>query len=245
MPSQCKVHLPWLIVAAALPLGDLSVTAPYTTGVCAAGTREHFRLQEKWDASPDSKLLRFSLPHKISSMPSHTGDGAYLAPTGVYCISNVTAGDGELKKSYSPVSLPDAAGHLDLLVKAYQPRPGGGLGAHRCALQPGDDVLMEIKPPRAIHGDPVIASRWKRLGFVAGGTGVAPMVQMIRFLLSKPEDKTELWLLSINRYEHDILMRSQLEELAAKHPGRLHLTFSCTKPPEGWQVPIPVHIERC
>jgi len=29
-------------------------------------------------------------------------------------------------------------------------------------------------------------------------------------------------------------MRHELEELAAKHPGRLHLSFSLTQPPDGW-----------
>jgi hypothetical protein len=103
--------------------------------VCSAGSRELFRLLEKADASPDSKLLRFALPHSLARLPAH-GDAGYRAPTGVYCIANVTAADGELRKSYSPVSLPDAP-HLDLLVKAYPYRPGGGLGKLLCELAPG------------------------------------------------------------------------------------------------------------
>jgi len=204
-------------------------------GVCVAGSRERFRLVEKFEASPDAKLLRFELPHKIVRIPPHTDDGAYLAPTGVSCIANITPDDGELKKSYSPVSLPDAQGHVDLLVKAYPPRAGGGMGAHLCGMQLGDEILMEIKAPRTIHDSTRISKRWNRLGFVAGGTGVAPMIQMIRYLLSIPDDHTNMSLLSINRHESDILMRHELEELADKHPGRLHLSFSLTQPPPGWK----------
>ena len=45
------------------------------------------------------------------------------------------------------------------------------------------------------------------------------MFQMIGYLLAMPGDRTEMWLLSINRYEHDILMRKELESLSALHPG--------------------------
>eukprot|EP00802_Teleaulax_amphioxeia_P019927 Tamp_20182.p1 GENE.Tamp_20182~~Tamp_20182.p1 ORF type:complete len:354 (-),score=54.21 Tamp_20182:152-1213(-) len=233
--------LAMLTLAAAVPLGGTRAAAAGADGgglpaVCAAGSREQFRLLEKTAASPDAQLLRFALPHSLSRLPTHDGAG-YRVPTGVYCIVNVTADDGELRKSYSPVSLPDAP-HLDLLVKAYPYRPGGGLGKSLCELAPGDNVLMEIKPARYIHGSTAIAGRWKRLGFVAGGTGVAPMIQMIRFLLAVPGDETEMWLLGINRYEHDILMRHELEELAAAHPERLHLTFSLTQPPVGWKGPV-------
>jgi hypothetical protein len=40
-----------------------------SSGVCAAGSRVYFRLLEKFDASPDSKLLRFELPQKVFRSP--------------------------------------------------------------------------------------------------------------------------------------------------------------------------------
>jgi hypothetical protein len=52
------------------------------------------------------------------------------------------------------------------------------------------------------------------------------MFQMIRFLLAMPGDRTEMWLLSINRYEHDILMRKELETLSALHPGPAAISLS-------------------
>jgi cytochrome-b5 reductase len=230
----------WRLLAAVL------LCAPHRFGAqteqgsgCQPGARERFHLLQKFEVSHDSRLLRFKLPRACGRrLPPSGDDGTFLAPTGVYCIANVTSpsgGDEMLRKSYSPVSLPDADEHLDLLVKAYPPRPGGGLGSKLCALQPGESILMEIKPPRAIHGSPVVAGRWKKLGLIGGGTGIAPLIQIVRFLLAAPADTTEIWLLSINRHEGDILMREELERLEQSHPRRLHLAFSLTKPPIGWR----------
>lgn len=129
-----------LALSAAMPLGGVpdamaGTSADAGPAVCSAGSRELFRLLEKKDVTLDSMLLRFALPYSLARLPAH-GDAGYRAPTGVYCIANVTAADGELRKSYSPVSLPDAP-HLDLLVKAYPYRPGGGLGKLLCELAPG------------------------------------------------------------------------------------------------------------
>ena len=36
------------------------------------------------------------------------------------------------------------AGSFDLLVKAYPPREGGGVGAYLCGLEPGESALMSL-----------------------------------------------------------------------------------------------------
>ena len=36
------------------------------------------------------------------------------------------------------------AGSFELLVKAYPPRRGGGLGAYLCGLDPGETALMSL-----------------------------------------------------------------------------------------------------
>ncbi len=57
---------------------------------------------------------------------------------------------------------------------------------------------------------------------IAGGTGIAPMYQVVRALLDDPTDKTKLHLLFANRSEADILMKDELEQ-AAKDPRiKLH-----------------------
>lgn len=61
---------------------------------------------------------------------------------------------------------------------------------------------------------------------IAGGTGITPCWQIIRTVTDDPEDDTEVSLLYANQCEDDILLREQLEELAAKHSNfKLHYTL--------------------
>jgi len=56
------------------------------------------------------------------------------------------------------------------------------------------------------------------IGMVAGGTGITPMLQVIEEVLRNPEDKTTLSLVFGNVTADDILLKSRIDALAAKHP---------------------------
>lgn len=60
------------------------------------------------------------------------------------------------------------------------------------------------------------------------------MLQLIRAILKDPEDPTQCFLLFANQTEKDIILREDLEELQARHPGRFKLWFTLDHPPEGW-----------
>ena len=186
-----------------------------------------FPLLEKRRQSPDSWLLRFGLPEGRR----HLGSDPAL-PTCIQVYHNGTDEDTGLpkllKKSYSPVSHPAEVGSFELLVKAYADRQGGGVGAGICATEPGESLVAKLKPERLFHGSPAISGRWDHIGLVAGGTGVAPLVQIIRIVLDDPADPTTVSLLSVNRREDDILMREELDRLAAEHPGRFRVTYTLT-----------------
>jgi len=170
-----------------------------------------FRLIERRVASPDSWLLRFALPPALRTL---TDDPALQ--TGLKAIHEGA------EKSYSPVSHPAERGSVDLLVKRYAPQPGGGISDSLCSLAVGDEAELRIKPPRQIHGSAAVARRWRQLGLVACGTGIAPFVQILRMLHldAAAEDRTEVSLLSINRTVDDTLMRREIDELAASWPGQ-------------------------
>lgn len=193
-----------------------------------------FTLLSKAQTAPDSWLLRFALPPPRR----YLGEDPAL-PT---CIK-VAFPDGTdeagapkvLEKSYSPVSHPATEGEVELLVKGYAPRPGGGVGAYLCGLEVGDVIDAQLKSKRMMHGDAAVLRRWKRIGLVGGGTGVAPLLQIVRIVLAADDEDAHVSLLSINRHEADILMRDELDRLAAAHPGRLSVSYSLTAaPPSGW-----------
>ena len=73
----------------------------------------------------------------------------------------------------------------------------------------------------------------KKIGMVAGGTGITPMLQIIRAVMKDPLDKTEMWLLFGNQTENDILLRKELESIPK---DRLHVFHTLERPPsENWE----------
>lgn len=69
---------------------------------------------------------------------------------------------------------------------------------------------------------------------IAGGTGITPMLQIIRAALKNPSDKTKLGLIYANVNPEDILLKKELDELAAKHPERFTVYYVLNNAPEGW-----------
>lgn len=59
----------------------------------------------------------------------------------------------------------------------------------------------------------------KEIGLIAGGAGITPMLQLIRSILSDPNDHTKITLLFSNRHEHDILLKKEFDDLATKYPN--------------------------
>ena len=69
-------------------------------------------------------------------------------------------------------------------------------------------------------------------GMLAGGTGITPMYQVINAILRDPSDRTQLSLVSANVGEDDILLRRELDTLAATHDNfRVHYVLN--NPPAG------------
>jgi ferredoxin-NADP reductase len=219
-----------------------------------------YKLEEKWQDSHDTCRLRFALP-----------DGRELLgedPTLPTCISvqytdqgiikGESSSSGEpavveevegaaaaavLQKSYSPISHPHQKGTFDLLVKSYPLRPGGGVGAYLCGLKVGDSIQAAVKPRRIMHLDSHVLGRWRYVGLVAGGTGVAPLFQLAKILLETngsdrsnytvnatggSDEECQIKLLSIHRTPNDVLLRKECDELAAKYPNRFQVTYSLT-----------------
>lgn len=217
----------------------LRATSPAPLRVAAPKGYHMYTLVDRHPISPDTSILKFQLP---PSMPTL---GATL-PSCVKVKQTVTAPDGVsavLDKSYSPVSYPDDEGFFELLVKAYPPRPAdhaalhgppGGLAAWLNSLEVGSQASMDVKADRLFHEAPYVANRWRKIGFVAGGTGVAPMVQLIRTILSDPADETQLSLVFANRHEHDILLHDEVDAYAAANPERFRVHYVLSKPSEGW-----------
>jgi cytochrome-b5 reductase len=72
----------------------------------------------------------------------------------------------------------------------------------------------------------------KKVGFVAGGSGITPMIAIIRWILARSLP-VELFLVYANKTEADIIFKEEWDE-----DVREHATFHCYhvlgEPPAGW-----------
>ncbi|KAK2020447.1 oxidoreductase NAD-binding domain-containing protein, partial [Colletotrichum zoysiae] len=137
--------------------------------------------------------------------------------------------DGKsVSRSYTPTSNNSDLGRLELVVRCY---PDGLLtGRYLAGLEPGDEVLFR-GPKGAMRYRPNMA---RRIGMLAGGTGITPMYQLIRAICEDDRDTTEVSLIYANRSEADILLRRELEAFARRYPANLKLHYLLDAPPEGW-----------
>jgi len=153
----------------------------------------------------------------------------------------------EIERKYTPTTSDDTIGHVDLVIKVYKGGvidrfpDGGKMSLYLGALKVGDTV--DIQGPVGMHeylgkGKFVTGKRevtFKKLGMMAGGTGLTPMLQVADAILKDPKDSTVISLLYANQTEDDILLRDVLDGWAAKYPGRFKVWYTLDRPPADWK----------
>jgi len=137
-------------------------------------------------------------------------------------------------KPYTPVSSPRQQGTMELVVKAY---PTGSVSKYLGGVGVGDAV--EVKGPFTKFK--YAPNTWSAVGLVAGGTGITPMYQLITEILSNPRDRTAIRLIYASRTPDDILLKAELDALAAKHP-QFKVIYTVDSVPAGktWKVRLRV-----
>lgn len=176
-----------------------------------------FRVVSSEPVSRNTRLIRLELPSS-----NHVA-GLTVAS----CIVVRAEIDGKVvQRPYTPISLKTQRGHMDLLIKSYPP-PGGIMSRHLHGVRPGGEI--EVKGP--FKKFDYEANRWKRVGMIAGGTGITPMLQVIREILGNSLDATTVSLVFANVSEQDILLRDELDALAYLFPGRFSVHYTLDQKP--------------
>jgi len=69
----------------------------------------------------------------------------------------------------------------------------------------------------AATGDAEVRKDVTHLGMIAGGTGITPMLQVIRQVFKDVGDTTRVSLIFANKTPADVLLKADLDELAEAH----------------------------
>ncbi|KAK8939967.1 NADH-cytochrome b5 reductase-like protein [Platanthera guangdongensis] len=182
-----------------------------------------FKLQETARINHNTNLYRFSVDPTANL-------GLYVAS----CVLTRAAigEESEGRKSfvirpYTPISDPDSKGYFDLLIKVY---PEGKMSQHFAQLKPGD--VVEVKGPiEKLRYSPNMK---KKIGMVAGGTGITPMLQIIKAIVKNPDDNTQVSLVYGNVSPDDVLLKGELDRLAATYPN-FKVFYTVDHPTKTWR----------
>lgn len=207
-------------------------------------TKYALPLIEKKILSHDTRLFKFKLPSEEHCLGLPIGQHIYLS---------ARINGSLVVRPYTPTSSDNDLGCMDLVVKVYHSNvhpkfpEGGKMTQHLEAMTIGDSIDVRgpsgllvysgqgefaIKPDKKADEDLV---HTKQVSMIAGGTGITPMLQLIRAVFREEDDETELSLLFANQSEDDILLRNELEEVRAEHPDRFKLWYTVDRAKDDWE----------
>lgn len=191
--------------------------------------RTTIRLEKKTVISRDSFVLDFALPTK---------DHVLGLPTGKHVFISAEI-DGEVVvRRYTPISANEDIGKVQFVIKAYRPcvkfPKGGKMSQYLDSMKEGDciDTRGPIGELEYLQNGQFSVSgkvhKVTHFNMIAGGTGIAPMMQVIAEILRNPSDETKLSLIYSCRQEGDLLMRRTLDEWARTFPDRFKVRYVLT-----------------
>lgn len=199
-----------------------------------------FALRERIVVSHDTRIFRFALEHPEQVLG---------LPIGQHMALKVHLNGKDVVRMYTPISSDEDLGRFDLMVKVYfagvHPKfpDGGVMSQHLEKMKIGETI--DVQGPKGRFEylgkgqyQVKVGKEWKprsvrRIGMIAGGTGITPMLQVVRAILKDKSDTTQVSLLFANQTEADILLRQELEECAKDK--RFQLWYTLDRPEEGWK----------
>ncbi|KAK3368985.1 nitrate reductase [Lasiosphaeria ovina] len=194
-------------------------------------------LSAKKKISSDTKIFTFTLDHDSQTIG---------LPVGQHLMMRLRdpASQEAIIRAYTPISETTDVGKLHVLVKIYFDTPAGKGGRMTQAL---DGLAMgqpvEFKGPIgkfeylgrglcAINGR---ERRVRRFVMVCAGSGITPILQVLRAVMKDDADRTTCVVLDGNRVEEDILCRDELDAIAARRPDRCMLLYTLSRPDASWR----------
>jgi ring-1,2-phenylacetyl-CoA epoxidase subunit PaaE len=167
--------------------------------------------------TPDCVSIAFEIPAGIEK------DFQFIP--GQNITLRKTFGDKEIRRSYSICS---SLSENELRVAVKKVAGGNFSTFANEELQKGD--VLEVLPPTGNFYTPIIASQKKNYVFIAAGSGITPVISLVKTILAT-EKESQVTLLYANKGLASVIFKEELEALKDKYLQRfnLHHVFSREK----------------
>lgn len=199
---------------------------------------QKFKLISRTPVSGDTFIFRFALHNDQQTLGLPVGHHITLrAP-----IKNDSGEVEMIQHAYTPISSDDEKGYVDFLIKVYLPNAtfpkGGRLTKYLYNLPIGSSI--EMKGPHGkftylgngkyelTRGSNKESHHVDAFAMIAGGSGITPIMQIIRAIQRDSEDRTQCFLIFANQTDKDILLRDELD-LLAKTDSRFHIWYTVSR----------------
>lgn len=136
----------------------------------------------------------------------------------------------EVRRAYSLCSSPYVDKDLAVTVK----RVDGGLMSNWLAENLKVDTRIKVLEPMGQFTTEFSKDRKRHLVMFAGGSGITPMMSIIKSILSQ-EPESIVSLIYCNRDIDSIIFKDALEEMQTRDEGRLHVIHVLDNAPMNWQ----------
>lgn len=136
----------------------------------------------------------------------------------------------EVRRAYSLCSSPFVDQDLAVTVK----RVDGGLLSNWLAANLKEGQKLRVMEPMGQFTTEYARDRKRHLVMFAGGSGITPMMSIIKSILSQEPDSI-VSLIYCNRDVDSIIFRDILDEMQTRDEGRLHVIHVLDNAPMNWQ----------
>ena len=203
-------------------------------------------LDDKVVLTHDTNRYRFRLPNENDVLGLPIGKHLSLITLNM---------EGEqVSRSYTPVSTDKNPGYVDFVIKIYKKNqhpdfPDGGFMSQKVDelnigesfkfkgpngrleyLGNGEFAIKQLKS----QGGEILTKRYKNIGMIAGGSGITPMIPIIRSILGDENDSTNIHLLFANKTEEDIILRDKLENRQEEFSHQYKYFYTISESNDNW-----------
>lgn len=174
------------------------------------------QIQKIVEETPTTKTIYLAIPEDKKAV--------FQFLSGQYLTLRWLRGDKEIRRAYSICTTP----FDDVLAITVKKVKNGQMSTHlHDTVREGD--LLDVMAPEGNFTIKPDHLQSRDCYFIAAGSGITPVISMIRCLLEE-EPKSRCYLLYGSRNEEEIIFKTQLDQLSQRHQGQLFVDYILSQP---------------